>query len=122
MAKLIDGSIDFSKIQSARFKTQKGTDCILIPINQDGIGVGKDGKLFFNITIHCNDEKNQYDQDTSISLKQTKEQKDAKVAKVYIGNGKTFWSNETPKDAAKLANVEPENLVNPNFSEENLPF
>lgn len=94
MAKLIDGSIDFSKIQSARFKTQKGTDCILIPINQDGIGVGKDGKLFFNITIHCNDEKNQYDQDTSISLKQTKEQKDAKVARVYVGNGKTFWTSE----------------------------
>ena len=123
MAKIIDASIDFQKIQSARFKTQKGTECILIPINQDGIGVGKDGKLFLNIDITCNDEANQYGQDTSISLKRTKEQSEAKAPKVYIGNGKTVWSSEAPKqDAAKKANVEPENLVNPNFSESDLPF
>lgn len=45
------------------------------------------------ITISINDEVNDYDQNISAFVSQTKEQRDAKAARFYVGNGKTFWSN-----------------------------
>ena len=120
MAKIIAASIDFRKMKSAVFTTPKGTKCILIPIDQDGIIVTETGQ-FLNFTIHCNDEANEYKQDTSLSLKQTKEQTERKDKKVYIGNGIIVWSSEgkpTTPTPAQEANVEPEHLGN----EDDLPF
>lgn len=57
------------------------------------LGLNKE-KLVFNdkgwanITISINDDTNQYGQNASASISQTKEQRDAKEVKVYVGNGK----------------------------------
>lgn len=75
MARLINASIDLSKIDKTKIiTTEKGK--------------------YLNITISVNDEKNKFDQDTSIFIQQSKDERENKEKKVYIGNGKTFWSND----------------------------
>jgi len=46
------------------------------------------------ITVSLNDEKNQFEQDVSAYVSQTKEQREAKKPRYYVGNGKTFWRSE----------------------------
>ena len=45
------------------------------------------------ITISLNDELNNYAQNASAFVSQSKEHREAKKEKFYIGNGKTFWSD-----------------------------
>ena len=49
------------------------------------------------LTISLSDQPNNYGQNVSVYVAQTKEQRDAKTPLFYVGNGKTFWSKgETP--------------------------
>tara|TARA_R110001592_G_scaffold204577_1_gene454656 strand:+ start:26399 stop:26695 length:297 start_codon:yes stop_codon:yes gene_type:complete len=64
------------------------------------ISVGLDKKkLSFNeagwanVTVFLNDETNVYGQNASVAMEQTKEQREAKEAKSYIGNGKIVWTD-----------------------------
>lgn len=45
------------------------------------------------ITVSIGEESNQYGQNVSAYVAQTKEQRDEKKAKYYIGNGKVFWTD-----------------------------
>lgn len=87
MARIISASIDVSKIDKSK----------LID--------GKNGAKYYNFDIIVNDEPNQYGKDVSISQSQTKEEREAKEKKVFIGNGKTVWSKEsTPKQEKQNRN------------------
>ena len=44
------------------------------------------------LTISLSDQTNNYGQNVSVYVAQTKEQRDAKTPLFYVGNGKTFWS------------------------------
>ena len=59
-------------------------------------------KGWANITISINDDTNQYGQNASASISQTKEQRDAKEAKVYVGNGKVVWTDGNIKTADRV--------------------
>ena len=49
------------------------------------------------LTISLSDQTNNYGQNVSVYVSQTKEQREADTPKFYVGNGKTFWSKgETP--------------------------
>ena len=49
------------------------------------------------ITISLSDQTNNFGQNVSVYVAQTKEQREAKTPLFYVGNGKTFWSKgETP--------------------------
>ena len=48
-----------------------------------------------SITISINDETNKYGQNLSGFVSQTKEQREAKTNKFYVGNGKVFWTDGT---------------------------
>ena len=49
------------------------------------------------LTISLSDQPNNYGQNVSVYVAQTKEQREAKKPLFYVGNGKTFWSKgETP--------------------------
>ena len=78
--RIISASIDLSKIDKSRI-------------------VEKDGKKWYNITIIVNDTPNTYLQDVGITTEQTKEQREKKEPKHYIGNGKTVYHKplEVPK-------------------------
>jgi hypothetical protein len=51
------------------------------------------GENGIGITVSVSDEANNYGQNTSAFVSQTKEQRDAKKEKFYIGNGKVFWTD-----------------------------
>tara|TARA_R110000823_G_scaffold53592_1_gene131882 strand:- start:44 stop:358 length:315 start_codon:yes stop_codon:yes gene_type:complete len=61
-------------------------------IPKDKIYKGKKGS-YLPITITINDEVDNYGNQGPIVVEQTKEERDAKVAKVYLGNIKVVWTN-----------------------------
>jgi hypothetical protein len=65
---------------------------------------GADGK-YINYTASINDEQDKYGNNVAITLQQTKEQREAKEKKVYVGNGKVAWTDgkiEVAKKEDKL--------------------
>ena len=76
MATMFNIKINFSKIDKTKlFKSEKT------------------GNMWGTITGCINDEVDDYGNNTSAWFEQTKEEKDAKEAKSYVGNGKAFWSS-----------------------------
>lgn len=68
------------------------TSINLNDIPKDKIINGKKGK-YLPITITINDEVDQFGNQGPVMVEQTKEERDAKVAKVYLGNVKVVWTN-----------------------------
>ena len=100
MASIIKASIDLNKIP------------------KDKIFIGKKGK-YLPITITLNDEPDQFGNQGPVVVEQTKEERDAKAAKTYLGNVKVVWTNgknvETaPRDSAPAPQLDPQ--------PEDLPF
>jgi len=54
----------------------------------------KKGEKGISFTISINDEVNNYGQNVSATVSQSKEDREAKNPKFYLGNGRTFWSNK----------------------------
>ena len=76
MAGIIKGSIDLTKIP------------------KDKIIQGKKGK-YIPESITVNDEEDQFGNFGPIIVDQTKEEREAKAAKTYLGNVRVVWSNGT---------------------------
>lgn len=53
---------------------------------------GKDGAVYINLTMAVNDET-RYGNNTSIYVNQTKEEREVKKPKEYVGNGKVVWTD-----------------------------
>ena len=64
----------------------------LAEIPKDKIIEGKKGK-YLPITITLNDETDQFGNQGPVVVQQTKEERDAKVEKTYLGNVKVVWTN-----------------------------
>ena len=62
---------------------------------------GKDGAVYYNFTIGVNDDSNQWGQNVSATDSQTKEERDAKKPKSYLGNGNVVWTDGNIKVADK---------------------
>ena len=106
MAKSLVGSIDLTKLKSAKHTTEKGTECLLIPIDQDGLFASDKGAVYLNINIFDADEVDKFGNTANVSINQSKEQRDAKKPKTYLGNLKTVWSGSggaksSPKPSPK---------------------
>ena len=61
-------------------------------IPKDKIYEGKKGN-YLGVTITINDEVDQFGNQGPIVVEQTKEEREAKAAKVYLGNVKVVWTN-----------------------------
>ena len=70
------------------------TSIDLTKIPKDKIIDGKKGK-YLPITITINDEPDQFGNQGPVCMEQTKEEREAKAAKVYLGNVKVLWTNGT---------------------------
>jgi len=114
MGKLIFSSIELSKLKSAVTTTAKGTKCLMIPIDQQGIIQTESGKVYLNFNIWENDQVDQYGNSHGFVHQQTKEQIAAKEKSVYIGNGKTYV-----KDAPKVETTHDESK---SIADDDLPF
>jgi len=75
------------------------TSINLNDIPKDKIINGKKGK-YLPITITLNDEVDQFGNQGPVLVEQSKEERDAKIAKVYLGNVKVVWTNGTNVAAA----------------------
>ena len=53
---------------------------------------GKDGAVYYNFTLSINDES-KYGNNVWVTDSQTKEEREAKVNKLSLGNGKVVWTN-----------------------------
>lgn len=53
---------------------------------------GKDGK-YKQYTISISDDPNDYGQNVSMYLSQTKEQREAKEKRTYVANGQVIWTD-----------------------------
>ena len=68
------------------------TSINLNEIPKDKIIVGKKGK-YLPITITINDEPDQFGNQGPIVVAQSKEERESKTAKVYLGNVQVVWTN-----------------------------
>ena len=75
------------------------TSINLNEIPKDKIYVGKKGK-YLPITITLNDEVDQFGNQGPVVVEQTKEERDAKAPKTYLGNVKVVWTNGQNVDTA----------------------
>ena len=73
MSSIINASIDLSKVDKSKI-------------------FEKDGKKWLNLSISINDET-RYGNNVGIALGQSKEERDAKANKTFIGNGKVSWTD-----------------------------
>ena len=73
MSKLINVSIDVTKIP------------------REKIIQGQKGGKYVSLDVWIEDEPNQWGKDASVSIGQTKEEREQKARKVYCGNGKKLF-------------------------------
>ena len=93
----------------------------LTNVPKDRIIVGKKGK-YLPITITINDELDQFGNQGPVVVDQTKEERDAKAAKTYLGNVKVVWTNgDNVEPAPRDGNSAPAQPA-PAAAEEDLPF
>jgi len=64
----------------------------LTNIDKSKIVEGKKGK-YLPIVVTINDEVDQFGNQGPITMAQTKEERDAKESKVYLGNVQVVWTN-----------------------------
>ena len=65
---------------------------ITVGLNKEKLTFNEAG--WANVTITVQDETNQYGQNVSATNNQSKEQREAKEAKVYVGNGRVVWTSD----------------------------
>ena len=92
----------------------------LSEIPKDKIIPGKKGK-YLPITITINDESDQFGNQGPIVVAQTKEERDAKEKKTYLGNIQVVWTNGD-NVAAAPRDDQPQQAPQPVAVEEDLPF
>ncbi len=94
----------------------------LAAIPKDKIYKGKKGS-YLPITITINDELGNYGDNGPIIVEQSKEEREAKADKTYLGNVKVVWTNGTnvetaPREGAPAAPA----AAAPAAVDDDLPF
>ena len=90
-------------------------------IHKEKIFVGKKGK-YLPITITLNDELDQFGNQGPVVVEQTKEEREEKAPKVYLGNVKVVWTNGNNVDVAPRDGNSTAPASNLKPQEEDLPF
>ena len=99
MSALINLSINLDNLPKEKFvKGKKGT--------------------YYNFTLSVNDDTNAYGQNVSAFDSQSKEQREAKEPKKYIGNGQVVWTDSKCVVAERQEEAQPQQVVQSN----DLPF
>jgi len=90
-------------------------------IPKDKIIIGKKGK-YLPITITINDEVDQFGNQGPEIVDQTKEEREAKTAKTYLGNVKVVWTNGDNVSAAPRDGQPQQAQVKQEEPADDLPF
>ena len=97
------------------------TSINLEAIPKDKIFVGKKGK-YLPITITLNNEQDQFGNQGPVVVEQTKEERDAKAEKTYLGNVKIVWTDGNNVDTAPRDNNQSAPAPAPAAADADLPF
>ena len=97
------------------------TSINLNEIPKDKIYVGKKGK-YLPITITLNNELDQFGNQGPVVVEQTKEERDAKTPKTYLGNVKVVWTDCNNVDTAPRDNNQSAPAPAPAAADADLPF
>jgi len=100
MGKMLTGSIKLHKIEKTK----------IVTTNKYGEPF-EDGAKYLNIVLWINDEPDQFGNNASIQVSQTKEERDQRIKPTYIGNLKEF-----KKDSSSMKSPSGETV------EDDLPF
>jgi len=103
MSKMLVGSIDLNKIDKTK----------IVSTDKDGKPF-QNGAKYLNVVVWVNDAPDQYGNDASIQIGQTKEDRDAGQKATYIGNLK---SNSQPQQTRAVSQE-----VAPGGDNDDLPF
>ena len=90
-------------------------------IPKDKIFNGIKGK-YLPITITLNDEVDQFGNQGPVVVEQSKEEREAKVAKTYLGNVKVVWTNGSNVDTAPRDANAPAPQPTAQVQDADLPF
>ena len=93
----------------------------LSEIPKDKIFVGKKGK-YLPITITLNDDVDQFGNQGPVVVEQTKEEREAKASKTYLGNVKVVWTNGNNVATAPRDNQPQAGPTASAAAKEDLPF
>lgn len=78
------------------------------------------------ITVSLNDEENNYNQNVSAYVSQSKDDREAKKPRFYVGNGRTVWTNGKciafEYKAQGDSNTPPRNIDNAQPKVDDVPF
>ena len=97
------------------------TSINLNSIPKDKIYQGKKGK-YLPITITLNNEPDQFGNQGPVVVEQTKDERDAKAEKTYLGNVKVVWTDGNNVDTAPRDNNQSAPAPAPAAADADLPF
>ena len=94
MSKLLTGSIDLNKIDKTK----------IVATDKNGKPF-ENGAKYLNVVVWINDELDNYGNNASIQISQSKEEREAGVKATYIGNLKEPQSRTNEPTSARSASV-----------------
>lgn len=103
MAGLINVSIDLTKIDKTKI-------------------FEKDGKKWLSLSVSINNECDQYGNNASITVGQSKEERERKDKRCYLGNGKVTWTDGLISVASPNIQSVLQSVVDGTAQENDLPF
>jgi hypothetical protein len=91
-------------------------------IDKSKIFEAKSGAKYYEFTVALNDKTSQYGENISVSESQTKEERDAKAPKTFIGGGKVLWVSNEGVTVAEKTQSQATNSQAPSNNKPDLPF
>lgn len=82
---------------------------------------GKKGK-YLQVTFVQNNEADQFGQNASVYVSQSKEEKDSNIPKIYLGNGNVVWTDGQLVEAVNKQSSAPTTQPVQEEEGEDLPF
>jgi hypothetical protein len=62
-------------------------------LDKDRFAIAKNGDRYMNLMVNVNDKLDNYGNQASVTESQTKEEREAKEKRNFVGNGKIVWTN-----------------------------
>jgi len=90
----------------------------LSDIPKDKIKLATNGKKYISLVVAQRKEVSQYDETHTVFISQDKEERAAKLDKVYVGGGKEFTQTSAPVTVEDIENLPVANAV----EQDDLPF
>jgi hypothetical protein len=73
-------------------------DICLTDVPKELITEGKNGKKYLKLILNKRKSEGKFGETHTLQLSQTKEQREAKAAPVYVGSGKEFQFSKSPEN------------------------